>query len=142
MLSIIEPPNADPHVRWCGRGPAKSGPYPDHFVIRVSAVSLDYGEREKRRRLRFRRRAANSKFDKGIVSAAKNACHVCPPLATAADPAGNLAPICIQPKIHRPIRFVGRRTISLPPPDRPESLGGSLIDSSPQFTKSNLDLFA
>ena len=26
---LTEPPDADPHVRWCGRGAARPSPYPD-----------------------------------------------------------------------------------------------------------------
>ena len=29
LLDFDEPPDADPHVRWCGRGSHKSDPYPD-----------------------------------------------------------------------------------------------------------------
>lgn len=32
MLQRFEPPSADPHARWCGRGPGKPGPYADANV--------------------------------------------------------------------------------------------------------------
>jgi len=33
LLPSDEPPGADPHAWWCGRGPVKTGPYPDGIVL-------------------------------------------------------------------------------------------------------------
>ncbi len=33
MLHFIEPPDADPHVRWCGEGHRKRWPLPDYLLF-------------------------------------------------------------------------------------------------------------
>ena len=33
LKTRTQPPSADPHARWCGRGPVKAGPYPDPIVM-------------------------------------------------------------------------------------------------------------
>jgi hypothetical protein len=36
-----EPPDADPHVRWCGRGWANPGPYP--IAPQPESLTIDEG---------------------------------------------------------------------------------------------------
>ena len=43
MLGREEPPDADPHVRWCERGPQQCGSYLDHcYVASVSRFNAPF----------------------------------------------------------------------------------------------------